>query len=78
MDDFDVHDPNVVIDAFNNTTDELYFHLVRAEYHARKAHDLLYKENAPRRSIWYRMSVSRAQSLLMTLWIREMNRRNKS
>jgi hypothetical protein len=61
-------------DEFNNSTDELQFHLVRAEHHARQAHDLLYEQRGPRRSIWFKMAVGRAQSILMSLYVQERRR----
>lgn len=57
---------------FKDATDELHYNLVRAEQHSRQAHDLLYLENGPKRSVWYKMALGRAQSILMTLWQREL------
>jgi hypothetical protein len=61
---------------FKNTTDELHFHLVRAEYHAQRAYELLFKPEGPKRSLWFRMLVGRAQSILMSCWTTEL-RKNK-
>lgn len=61
---------------FKDPTDELHYNLVRAEQHARQAHDLLYLENGPKRSVWYKTSLGRAQSILMTLWKRELRWRS--
>lgn len=58
--------------------DQFHFHLVRAEQHARQAHDLLYKPDGPKRSIWVKMAVGRAQSILMSLWHQELRKRKKS
>jgi hypothetical protein len=58
--------------AFKSVTEELHYHIVRAEQHARQAHDLLYKEDGPKRSLWYKTAIGRAQSILMTLWQREL------
>lgn len=59
-------------ETFKDPTDELHYNMVRAEQHARQAHDLLYLENGPKRSIWYKSALGRAQSILMTLWKREL------
>lgn len=61
-------------ESFKNTTDELQFHLVRAEHHARQAHDLLYESRGPKRSIWFKMAAGRAQSILMSLYVQERRR----
>lgn len=68
-------DPTATVDEFKDTTDELRFHLVRAEYHARKAHDLLFTAEGPKRSMWFRMLAGRAQSILMGLFVQEVNRK---
>lgn len=70
-------DPTTIIsvDEFKDATDELRYHLVRAEYHARKAHDLLFKPEGPKRSMWFRMLAGRAQSILIGLWVQEVNRK---
>lgn len=52
----------------------LQFNLVRAELHARQAHDLLYERKGPKRSIWFKMAVGRAQSILMSLYVQERRR----
>lgn len=49
----------------------LRYHLKQAEYHARGAHNLLYKPNGPKRSVFFKMAVGRAQSILMSLHVRE-------
>lgn len=63
--------------SFLNPTDELHYNLVRAERHAQQAFDLLHREDAPKRSIWFRMAVGRAQSILMTAYVRDIKRRGK-
>lgn len=52
-------------------TEELHFNLVRAELHARQAYDLMYTPDAPKRSLWFRLLLGRAQSILMSLWVQE-------
>lgn len=64
-------------DQFADTEDEFRFHLVRAEHHAQKALDLLYKSPGPKRSLWYRMLLGRAQSILIGLYVQEEGRRNE-
>lgn len=61
-------------EKFEDTTDELCFNLVRAEQHSRQAHDLLYMGDGPKRSVWYKMALGRAQSLLMNLYMQELRR----
>lgn len=63
--------------TFASPTDELHFNMVRAEQHARQAHDMLYLAKGPKRSIWFKMTLGRAQSILMSLWVQELRRRNK-
>lgn len=58
-------------------TDEeaLVYHLAHAQRHAEDALDLLYKEGTqPARSLWYRMILGRAQSILMSLLVREVGK----
>lgn len=61
---------------FRDTTDELHYNLIRAEQHARQAHDILYKKDAPKRSLWFRLALGRAQSILMSLYGMEMRRKD--
>jgi hypothetical protein len=60
-------------EEFKDLTEELHYNLVRAEQHARQAHDMLYKKG-PDRSIWFRMALGRAQSILMSLYVQERRR----
>lgn len=62
-------------EPFKDSTDEYQFNLVRAEQHSRQAHDLLYARGGPKRSLWVRMVLGRAQSILMSLWMQELRRR---
>lgn len=62
---------------FKDSTAELHFNLVRAEQHARQAHDVLYREDAPKRSVWFKMAAGRAQSILLSLYVQEMRRKGK-
>lgn len=59
-------------ETFKTPTDELHFNLVRAERHAQQALDLLYKPDGARRSIWFRMAIGRAQSILMSAYVRDL------
>lgn len=61
-------------DEFIDSVDELHYNLVRAERHAQQALDLLYKQDGPKRSIWFKMAVGRAQSILMSLYMQELRR----
>ena len=72
-----IHDVRVVTEEFRDSTDELHYHLIRAEHHAKKAHDLLYERDGPKRSMWFRLLAGRAQSILMGLYVQEVNRRGR-
>lgn len=61
---------------FKDPADELHYNIVRAEQHARQAHDLLYLENGPKRSIWVKMALGRAQSILMSIYQQELRKRS--
>lgn len=61
--------------SFKDETDELHFHLVRAERHAQTALDLLYKPDGAKRSMWFRAALGRAQSILMSLYVRDLKTR---
>jgi hypothetical protein len=61
----------LVPNLFKDQTAKLHFHLVRAENHAQSALDLLYGKDAVKRSIWFRMAIGRAQSILMSAYIRD-------
>jgi hypothetical protein len=58
--------------VFKDATDELHFHLVRGEHHAQQALDLLYRPDGAKRSIWFRMAIGRAQSILMSAYVRDL------
>lgn len=61
--------------GFKSFTDELHYNLVRAEQHARQAHDMLYTRPGPTRSLWFKMTLGRAQSILMRLAQMELGRK---
>lgn len=44
-----------------------------AHVYAQKALDALYSPDGPKRSIWYRMKLGRAQSALISLHNKEVN-----
>lgn len=52
----------------------LVFNLVRAQQHAQQALDLSYGDGRSKRSLWYRMCLGRAQSILMSLTVRELGK----
>lgn len=65
---------------FKSFSDELMYNLVRAELHARQAHNMLYtrgwaKDGSHRRSIWYKTVLSRAQKILEGLYKEEQQRK---
>lgn len=65
------------MDEFKDTEYALQHHLRRAERHAQSAYTLLFREDGPKRSLWYRMLVGRAQSILMSLYVQEVNRKGR-
>lgn len=48
-------------------------HLMQAEQHAKDALDMCYADGV-KRSLWYRMTLGRAQSILMSLLVRELGK----
>lgn len=59
-------------EVITTPTEELHFHLIRAEHHSQQALDLLYKPEGPKRSVWFRMAIGRAQSILMSAYVRDL------
>ncbi len=55
----------------------LTWNLARAQMHAQQALDELYKPEGTRRGYFYRSALGRAQSTLMTLLRRELDRGRK-
>lgn len=60
---------------FKSFSDELMYNLVRAELHARQAHNLMYTRAGPTRSIWYKTVLGRAQKILAGLYREEIQRK---
>lgn len=54
--------------------EELRLNLASAEKHTQRALDLLYEQKGPKRSFWYRATLGRAQSILMSLYMQELRR----
>jgi hypothetical protein len=53
--------------------EELVYHLTSAQQHAQEALNALYDpKTGIRRSLWYRVVLGRAQSILMSLLVREL------
>lgn len=56
--------------------EELVYHLTSAEQHAQEALNMCYDrwngKAKVKRSLWYRMVLGRAQSILMSLLVREL------
>lgn len=64
---------------FKSAAEELTYHINEAEQHARKAHDMLYSgSNGLKRSLWFKTVLGRAQSILMSLHVQELNRKERS
>lgn len=49
-------------------------HLIVAHDHAQKMLDLLYGPDKVKRSLWYRLRLSRAQSILIHYMVKELER----
>lgn len=49
-----------------------------AHIYAERALDALYEPGGPKRSIWYRMAIGRAQNTLIGLYVRELARNSVS
>jgi hypothetical protein len=62
---------------FKNETEELHFYLIRAENHAQKAQEVVYRDGPghTKRSLWFRLALNRAQNILMKLYVRDVNRK---
>lgn len=51
----------------------LVYNIATAQKHAQKALDICYKPGGRcKRSLWYKMALGRAQSILMSLLVREL------
>lgn len=58
---------------FEDPTSELHYHLNRAERHAQTALNVCYRlENPAKRSFWFRAALGRAQSILMSIYVRDL------
>lgn len=55
--------------------DEFLEDLNLAHIHAQKAYDALFKRNGPKRSFLFRSLVGRAQSILISLYVQELSRK---
>jgi hypothetical protein len=61
----------------NMTREELLlWNLIRAEQHCSQALQLVYDPLGVRRNVWFRLRLLKSQSNLMTLLVRELNRKN--
>jgi hypothetical protein len=63
---------------FESKLDEYHYNLVRAEQHSQQALNVLYSRDGPKRSLWVRMALGRAQSILMSLWVQELRKKKNS
>jgi hypothetical protein len=57
--------------------DEFLENLDAAHRCAQRALDALYRPGGPKRSLLYRMLLGRAQSILIGLYVQEINRKDK-
>lgn len=56
---------------------EYMTHLETAHAHTQRAVDMLYKRNGVKRGTWYRITLCRAQSILLSLIMLEHKRKGK-
>lgn len=63
------------IEMFDSQEERLKYHLRLAERNAQYAYTMLFEPEAPKRSFWFRSAVGRAQSILMSCYVREANRK---
>ena len=61
----------------NSELDEFVQNLETAHTCAQRALDALYSPSGPKRSILYRIALGRAQSLLIGLYVQELQRRKQ-
>lgn len=62
----------------NDPEEEIYLiYIQEAERNAQKALDHLYDKDGPKRSLWHRLALGRAQSILMSLLQQELRWRKK-
>lgn len=58
--------------------ENLVYNIARAQRYAQEALDLCYKPGSNvKRSLWYKMTLGRAQSILMSLLVRELGNQNE-
>lgn len=56
----------------------LVYNITQAQRHAQEALNLCYKQgSAVKRSLWYKMTLGRAQSILMSLLVRELGNQSE-
>lgn len=55
----------------------LAYNIANAQRFAQKALDLCYKADGCKRSLWYKMTLGRAQSILMSLLVRELGNQSE-
>lgn len=58
--------------------DEYFDDLMAAHSCTLKALDALYKDGGPQRSVWYRLALARAQSILIRLYKQEIHRKRNN
>lgn len=71
--------PDAVVDPIAETVqehDDYMFNLDCAYRHAQQALDALYRTQGPKRSFWHRMALGRAQSILISMYVKEMKRKD--
>lgn len=57
--------------------EEYMFNLAQAHVYAERALDVLYDHDGPKRSLLHRMRLGKAQSILIGLYVKEVNRKGK-
>lgn len=60
------------------TYDEYFDDLLAAHSCAQKAYEALHHPKGPKRSMWYRMALGRAQTILIRLYKQEIERKRNN
>lgn len=61
--------------VFRDAVDELQWNIIRAEQHTKQAHAVVCRIGAPKRSLFFKTGLARAQSMLSSLFMQEMGKR---
>ena len=70
-----VADPRREFVEFKDAQEEYLYHMIRAEYHIRRAMDQVDKPNGPKRSLVLKTLLGRAHGIVKGLYHQEAQRR---